>query len=591
MRIKTGRFFIALILLFLITRTALIVFAPSDLFRDSEFSRGTIAKEIIEGPSWPLYLYQNESFNGGTLFAGIFLCPFFLLFGQNFLAIKLAALLFSSLTFTVLYLWLRRSFNERIAALTALSFIFAPTAFIAYSVILMGEHFESIFFTVSALLLLYRIFLEGNAKRDLKEMAFFGMVCGLGVWFCYTFLITLATCLICWVILDRLFFLKKEFLVFGVGGLAGFSPWIWYNSHMGFSGMMIKGRCLFDHFSLSSISDRFLDFLTQYFPGVFYFGGGNSGPLFPWFSYFYLFSFLLTFVFLSVRMFSTKDKRLLPLFVYPVVYLAVFLMSDFKASSPLDTPSYKYLFPFFMFIFISVAFFVDTGLSALRNGFKKMALLLIFVIFPATILFAQELKMLSFDSPGHQLRTHKPYSYELLGSSVAINMKGDFPKQVKYIQMIRPQHRGYAYRGLGVDLWYDLAALRSLDLEKFKLIEPQYRADFYRGFGMGLFFLDAPPVTIENIPEEYRKYCFEAAGIVAGMQGLDLAHKVPKPALAEYYFGLGEGVFWRFKDHIRSIKTTINRIDKQYRKSYLNGLVNGAIYCETCNPEKADFDF
>ena len=587
---KITRLFIAALVLFLFTRIVLILFAPPELIRDAEFSRGTIAKEIIEGPSWPLYFYQNESFNGGTLFAGILLCPFFIFLGQNFFAIKLAALFFSSLTFTVLYLWLRRSFNERIALLTALSFIFAPAAFTAYSVILMGEHFDSILFTVSALFLFYKVFFEKNGRRNLRDVALLGLVCGLGVWFCYTFLITLATCLLCGFILDKTFFLRKAGLVFLGAGLVGFSPWIWYNAHMGFSGTMIKGKPFFDHFSFSNISGRLWDLATQYFPGAFYFGSEKSTALFPWLPFGYLLIFLTAFVFLLARMLLVKEKKLLPLCVYPVVYLVVFLLSDFKASSLLDTPSYKYLFPLFVFMFVSVAFFVEAGLSHLKGRIKKTVFLFVFLLMPITFLFAQDLRIVSFYGLGRQLRTHKPYSYELLGSSVAINLKGDFANQIKYVQMIRPQYRGYAYRGLGVDLWYDFDALRAMGPTEFKRIEPQYLADFFRGFGMGLFFFDAPPIQIKDMPEEYRKYCFEAAGIIAGTLEMDLRRKIPKEDLELYYVGLGEGSFWRLRDHLGDIEKTIDRVDVKYKKAYLRGLANGVAYCETCNLEKADLE-
>ena len=54
---------------------------------------------------------------------------------------------------------------------------------------------------------------------------------------------------------------------------------------------------------------------------------------------------------------SREIMKELTLLLYPIIFFIVYGFSDFKSSSSFDTPSYKYLFPLFPFIFMIIAIF------------------------------------------------------------------------------------------------------------------------------------------------------------------------------------------------------------------------------------------
>ena len=62
-----------LAIVFILVRLPIIITSMDKIFDFNELYTGTIAKELIEGPSLPLFDYQLTHIKGGTLLAGIFL--------------------------------------------------------------------------------------------------------------------------------------------------------------------------------------------------------------------------------------------------------------------------------------------------------------------------------------------------------------------------------------------------------------------------------------------------------------------------------------------------------------------------------------
>ena len=84
------------LLLFVASRLLyLLLIDPSYLLTEpgDELYVGTIAQELVTGPTLPLYEYRSNSYMLGTLVMGGLAAGFFLLFGPNVVALKLASLL------------------------------------------------------------------------------------------------------------------------------------------------------------------------------------------------------------------------------------------------------------------------------------------------------------------------------------------------------------------------------------------------------------------------------------------------------------------------------------------------------------------
>ena len=253
---KNNRLLIGLLLLFVATRVLFLLFAhPHFFFGVEELARGVLAHDIISGNKLlPLYTYQIDHYSGGSLVVGVLAAPFFWILGPSVFALKLVALLFFTVTLMIWYLIGLRYFNRTVAVLFSLLFIFAPPPFIRLSVLTMGFHTESVFFTAITILILYKILFSGT-KNDRLYLVL-GLFCGLGLWFAYIFGITLVCVLICWFSHDQKFLLKKGFLLFCVGFLIGFTPWIVYNFLNHFQGLFILGVPLQDIFSAPSSLSR-----------------------------------------------------------------------------------------------------------------------------------------------------------------------------------------------------------------------------------------------------------------------------------------------------------------------------------------------
>src|SRR5207302_5799567 len=174
----------------------------------------------------------------------------------------------------VFWYWtIQRAAGERVARYFALLFCVSPPLFTAYSVTAMGFHSESIVFSALTVFLFFRMLSVGaggarvpvaptNATDDgpppaLKKEpspvvpALLGLTAGIGLWFCYTYGLTLLALLgFClWHAVGRL--RRTRLLWFALGFLAGFSPWIIINVETHFAGFVVQGKNVWEHFGLA----------------------------------------------------------------------------------------------------------------------------------------------------------------------------------------------------------------------------------------------------------------------------------------------------------------------------------------------------
>src|SRR5205823_11298543 len=188
------------LLLFVASRLLyLVLIDPPHLFpyAGQESYRGTIAQELITGPTLPFTEYRANNHSLGSLVIGGIAAGFFLLFGPTLFALKLAPLLVFTLTLVFWYWTIERVAGERVAGYFALLFCFSPPLFTDYSVTAMGFHSESIVFSALTVFLLFRMLSGVTGTRMLP--ALLGLTAGFGLWFTYIYGLTLLTLLGFWV--------------------------------------------------------------------------------------------------------------------------------------------------------------------------------------------------------------------------------------------------------------------------------------------------------------------------------------------------------------------------------------------------------
>lgn len=226
------RFLPAILLLMLVAAVVggrvILLYWSEFVYDEEEYKTGSIAYLIMEGPQLPLLEYQPGDYEGGTLFFGLLTIPFFFLFGQNYLALKLVALLTTLITALAATLYARRHGGPAAAIATGALFILPPVVMLQIGLLPWGNYAENAM--LSLVMLLAASHLYATARPSLWKHALFGFGLGFGVWIHYGFLVTVVwLAILGWLARPRGMG-GRQILAMLTGALGGFTPWIAYNA-------------------------------------------------------------------------------------------------------------------------------------------------------------------------------------------------------------------------------------------------------------------------------------------------------------------------------------------------------------------------
>src|SRR5438094_9962819 len=244
------------LLLFVASRLLyLVLIHPSYLSPqlDDELRVGTMAHELVTGPTLPFTEYRGSNWMLGTLVMGALTSGFFLLFGPTLFALKLAALLVFTLALAFWYWTIQRAAGERVAGYFALLFCFSPPLLTAYSVAAPGGHGESLLFSALTVFLFFRMLSDERGSPAYPVLL--GLTAGVGLWFDYIYGLTLLATLGFWLWHDKGRFWQPGVLWFALGFLVSFSPWILLNMQTDFAGLVIHDKTVWEHFRLAYLWD------------------------------------------------------------------------------------------------------------------------------------------------------------------------------------------------------------------------------------------------------------------------------------------------------------------------------------------------
>lgn len=257
-----------LISLFVVSRLIWLWLNPFSAGYFEENYRWVAAHELLSKPALTFLDYQADHYQGGSLVMILLVCFYFLLFGESVIFLKLAALTFSIGIIVMLYLIGRMFFGRSAGIIAALCFLMGPPLVAVWGLVVLGSHGESIFFSLLQIFL-YLGILSGK-WRTTSVMWLFGLVSGVGIWFCYTTGLSLLACALCFLILKG-FPKRNELLLIAMGFLMGVSPWFIYNFQYDFAGI---GRIMEifgygkppDNWLPVSRLDKIISFFTTDFP-------------------------------------------------------------------------------------------------------------------------------------------------------------------------------------------------------------------------------------------------------------------------------------------------------------------------------------
>jgi len=623
---KRVNIFWLLLLLFIIFRLAILLTSIDKLYNSEELYRGAIAKDILEGLSIPFFDYSYTEYEGGSLVIGVLAAPFFYFFGQSYFSLKLATFLISILIFILWYKFLEKTFGRSEAVLAGFLMTFSPPAYTKISLTSWGNHFESNLFSIAALSVLYMILSSINAEKNKEDCNFpqeksgiffhfiLGAIVGFGIYFSYTFLITLVILLLIWFILDKKFLFNKSFILFACGFFAGFSPGIYFNLTHNFAGLKIKGIPLHKiFFSTGQSSEnpihKFYEFFFSKLPNSYCFSdiGKIPGELI---NYIYFLIFLFSFFLLVwlnrkqfsqsfLRLFSFKELKgncnginspVLFIILFPLAFSLIYSLTPFKVGLKADDYfQYRYLMPLMQMEIIVIAVAISAVIKqkiSVNFKFFLRPLSIFLLAFLFLIGSVSNLMLISFKKPVNPF-AYKGYNYFWLGQ-VAVDRYGfDLNNSLSLTGRIEKEYRTQYYEGLGYYYGWAFIANKDEGEKILGKINPALKNNFYKGLGVSYSFLHGKNTKFEilkkfaaeNIPPDEQKYFFIGYGKMMPYLGKKLEENFIGSAdedLRKYfYFGMGEGLGNKLGFNEWKCKNEIGKTDLYGEKYYFEGFAQG----------------
>ena len=385
---------IGLILLFLLIKLSILFFGFDKIYDFSELQYGACARELIRSDNLPFSsyyyigscIYKGNNSGALTSLLSILVVPFFLLFGESYLSLKLVHLLINIVTLIFLYLFLYKFFSKKIAVITSILFINGTSISTKFSLMGLGNHYETILFTILTMYIFYKIFFDKNDHSI--NFILFGLISALGLCLNYIFLVTLVTCFLLWFIFDNRFFLRRQFLIFIVTLIVCLIPWAYYIIY-NIGGVYIYFKPIYQHFLSNGIVNsliRLKDLASTHLFNLFLLedigfikGHFLSSIYYLLFVLSFCVLFWLNTKYLLKLLFKIPQRKQLQvpseniskelfIFIYLIVFYIACSFSDLSIGGwhgKFDFVSYRYLGPVYLFLFITIALFLD------KLSFKK----------------------------------------------------------------------------------------------------------------------------------------------------------------------------------------------------------------------------
>jgi hypothetical protein len=231
---RDSRRLLGFVLAYVATRLLWLVMNPEPASYWEESYRWLSAHELLEGPLYPLFEYQADHYQGGPLVVILMAVPLFAVFGESALVLKLVAVCFAVAVLCALYFLMRANFGRTAAWVAGVVYLCGPPLVAHSSLVTMGSHGESTLFSLVQLSLLFGM-LTGRWRTE-AAWAVFGLTSGIGLWFCYTSGLSLATCGLVWLLIQGVP-RPREIAAALAGTVVGLAPWFAYNVGRDFIGL------------------------------------------------------------------------------------------------------------------------------------------------------------------------------------------------------------------------------------------------------------------------------------------------------------------------------------------------------------------
>ncbi len=480
--IKKNKTFIFLLLILLVVRLLFVFSNFENLSWFEESYNGGIAVEILNGLKMPLFFYQHQPYAPGAMIMGIAAVPFYWLFGESYLSLKMLALFVTLLIFTCWYFLVKRVSGGKVALFFSLLFIIAPPNSMKSSLYSLGNHYESALFTALVLYLFVAGVYEKKKDTDISllSVALAGLVCGFATYFVLTFLVTVCLVMLFWLLKDRLFFVKKPFFVFSGMFTVGFLPWIYNLIRYSDKVLDFHGTPIYLVTKSESYFAKALRYFSTGIPISLGFEGIKGKNIDAYAYYFILIiaSFVFYFAlkegyFESVKNIFSKsgkynDKTIIRgemvLGFFPLIYTAIYIFSQFPLPKKYlsffkfsfrdvyNFIAYRYFFPLYPFFFFIIAYSAVKLISG-EGLFKKLSGYAMIGVCLACTLFGFYRDVSNPD--WFRGRFYAGSDYNIIGRKIADYCGEDAGLMYGKLSGVPRQYRIVTFRGAGEQIGID----------------------------------------------------------------------------------------------------------------------------------------
>lgn len=221
----THSFLFIIIFLRILLQSLLLLKAAKYLNTD-ECTVGTMAIDIIKYNKLPFYLYW-QVYHGAATLRALFAAVLMFLVDIKPIVIKMVQLLLDITIIILTYIFSLKWFGKKIANLAVVLYIFTPPLVI-HSIGAMDGYLETIIFNILMAYIFFKLVFE--EKLDNKFLSFLlGVTAGFGYYLFELTIIFIFTLIIWIFVLDKKFFISRNFLFFLGGFIIGNSPAIYFN--------------------------------------------------------------------------------------------------------------------------------------------------------------------------------------------------------------------------------------------------------------------------------------------------------------------------------------------------------------------------
>jgi 4-amino-4-deoxy-L-arabinose transferase-like glycosyltransferase len=534
LELKKEYLILILLLLYLLVR--ILTLFSVNLYNGEECRVGTITNEIIKGPTFPLLDYPYFFGSSGRIVEGFLAVPFYLIFGISGISLKFMYLTISAILLILVYLFLDKFFDKKVAILACLLMIFSPVFYSLVTLNQSGPLLIGAFFDLLIMFIFFQIFY--NKKYKPKYFIGLGLISGFAIFVNLISLIMIFTSILFWFVFDKRFILRKYFFIYILFFLIGISPWVYFNINYNSMGLVYGGEHFYNIFITEGISiDKIPQILIKFknlvsfdLPKSFMFDrvypSNENLFLYPYYFIVCVSFILLLYLnrksFLKLFLSFVRSKRgdVLTkeikgesfILAYPIIFTIVYLFSSFSINHRrFMTDSYRFLIILYIFIFIIISLFIvrlwneKTKISKMT---RVVSISFLFILIGEGILV--NVGLISFNTLGKDF-VYKPYCYDQL------NVEG---RAIKQCDKLKGGYESQCLMGGNALIWGFLdhlsieSIIKHCDTQDFK-----YRKFCYRGLGR----IIARNKNISNailqcnkITSKYRPYCFEGLGIAYG---------------------------------------------------------------------------